>query len=438
MVFPGHKRTITITDPTPFAYGRSCVLFRCDVNGEDLCIKLFTTVRGADWDNIAAFEREVLAQGNLQHSHILQIVDYGLDSKPHGSPFVVLPFCRGGTLRQLLRERAFYPLSAVQSLLSQIAEALDFAHASGFVHGDVKPENLLLSEDRKTAYLSDFGMSNVFAIQERFSTVVAGPQGGTTAYLSPEQIAQSQQTPLSDIYALAMTTYELLTGQLPFDRNLPTFRQMLAKVQGELTDPLRFNPALDEDARAALLKGMATDPLKRPRSASEFCRLLNGSSRSDAQRVSAPSSRRTVFVSYSQHDAVWLERVRVHLKPLERQGLMTVWDDTRIQPGSKWREEIREALDTASVAVLLISSHFLASDFCLDEELPRLLTGAAARGIRILPVIVGPCRLDVSPHIAALQAVNMPTRTLIEMDHGEQERVLVTLANAVWRELMGT
>ena len=436
LIFPGRSRTFTITDPTPFSYGRSSVLFRTEVGGQDVCVKLFSTVQGADWENVAAFEREVLAQTHLQHPNILPIVDYGLHSKPHGSPFVVLPFCQGGTFRVLLRERAFYRVSGVLSQLEQVAAALDFAHASGFVHGDVKPENVLLSEDRKTALLSDFGMSNVFAIQERFSTVVAGPQGGTTAYLSPEQIAESQQTPLSDIYSFAMTAYELLTGRLPFDRNLPTFRQMLAKVKGELIDPLLFNPAIGDRAKAALMAGLAREPLARPRSASEFCRLL--AETTPASTGAASASGRSVFVSYSHRDAEWLERVRVHLRPLERQGRVTLWDDTRIQPGSNWREQIRQALEGASAAILLISSHFLASDFCANEELPHLLTSAAGRGVRILPVIVSPCQLNATPLLAALQAVNPPTRTLIEMDRGEQERVLVMLANAVWHDVMGS
>ena len=173
LVFPGQRGLITVTDPTPFTYGRSSVLFRTQMDGKDLCIKLFSIVQGAEWLHVEAFEREVLAQSNLEHPHILQVLDYGLHSRPHGSPFVVLPYCAGGSFRGLLRDRAFYPLATVLPLLIQLAEALDFAHASGFVHGDVKPENFLLSTGRKQAFLSDFGMSNVFAIQESFSTVAA-------------------------------------------------------------------------------------------------------------------------------------------------------------------------------------------------------------------------------------------------------------------------
>jgi serine/threonine protein kinase len=276
------------------------------------------------------------------------------------------------------------------------------------------------------------GMSNVFAVQERFSTVVPGAQGGTTAYFSPEQISENEQTPLSDIYAFAVTAYELLTGRLPFDQNLPTFRQMTAKVKGESIDPLRFNPRLSSETRAALLSGLHVDPLKRPRSALEFCGLIASLGSMSSSRVrEAAEPRCKVFVSYSHKDAKWLERLRVHLRPLERQGLIGLWDDTRIHPGTSWRNEIAQALETARCAVLLVSANFLASDFCQEDEVSRLFQRARDCGVRILPVIISPCQFVASPALAALQAVNTPSRTLVEMDRGEQERVLVGLAAAI-------
>lgn len=82
--------------------------------------------------------------------------------------------------------------------------------------------------------------------------------------------------------------------------------------------------------------------------------------------------RTKVFVSYSHVDAEWLKRLQVHLKPLERQGLVERWDDTRIAAGQKWQTEIRNAIDSAAVAILLISADFLASDFIDRDELPPL------------------------------------------------------------------
>jgi serine/threonine protein kinase len=434
MEFPGKRGVLLLPDPTPFAYGRSSVLFRATgTDGADLCVKLFPQVQGDTWDSVAAFEREVTAQSQLAHPHILPVVDYGLQSKPHGNPFVVFPFCEAGSLRLLLRERRYHPPELALPILEQLASALDFAHASGYVHGDVKPENMLFSSGRARAFLSDFGMSNVFAVQERFTTAVQGPQGGTTAYFSPELISDNQLTPLSDIYAFALTAYELLTGRLPFDPNLPTFKQMMAKVRGEVTDPRRFNPQIGDHARDALLAALHVDPLQRPRSAIEFCRRLSEPDRmvtATARAVRAGAGP-TIFVSYSHKDERWLERVRVHLRPFERAGVIGMWSDKRIQPGDLWREEIEAALHEAKCAVLLLSANFVASDFCTEIELPALLERAQDRGVTILPIIVSPCQLDTVPGLSALQAVNSPSRTLTEVDRGEQERVLVALAQAV-------
>lgn len=137
-----------------------------------------------------------------------------------------------------------------------------------------------------------------------------------------------------------------------------------------------------------------------------------------------------VFISYSRKDARWLERIQVHLKPLERDGLVDRWDDTRIGAGDKWREEIERAIDEAAVAVFLVSADFLASDFVHEIELPKLLTRAKAGRVRILPIIVGPCHFDKSP-LGPYQALNRPERPLSKLPKAQQEAVLVQATRTV-------
>ena len=141
--------------------------------------------------------------------------------------------------------------------------------------------------------------------------------------------------------------------------------------------------------------------------------------------------RNRVFISYSHKDREWLEALQTHLRPLEREGKITRWDDTLIQSGSQWKEEIRRALGEARVAVLLVSKYFLASDFIAENELPPLLQAAESEGAVILPVIVGPCRFSRTTSLSEYQAVNSPDRTLVEMTPAEQDRVWLNLTYAI-------
>lgn len=117
-------------------------------------------------------------------------------------------------------------------------------------------------------------------------------------------------------------------------------------------------------------------------------------------RMPPPHAReegKSIFVSYNHTDATVLARLLVHLRPLERAGLVDVWNDTRLVAGDDWKQEVDLALASAAAAVLLVSADFLASDFIVDNELPPLLESAEAKGTRIIPVIVKPCRYTRDP-----------------------------------------
>jgi hypothetical protein len=145
-----------------------------------------------------------------------------------------------------------------------------------------------------------------------------------------------------------------------------------------------------------------------------------------------PLAKRTrIFVSYSHNDAEWLNRLRVHLKPLEREGLIDLWDDTRIAAGSLWREQIDAALDSARVAVLLISADFLASDFIIDNELLPLLDAAERDGCTVLPLLVQPSLFEQTPQLNRFQTVNRNAPPLSDLPTADRERVLVALAKEI-------
>src|SRR3954466_13740367 len=144
-----------------------------------------------------------------------------------------------------------------------------------------------------------------------------------------------------------------------------------------------------------------------------------------------PSTGTKAFISYSHADKAWLHRLKQHLKPLVREGQLDCWDDTHIRPGDDWKQEIENALDTAQVAVLLISADFFASDFIDENELPPLLDAAKAKGVRILPVILSASRFARNPALARFQTVNPPDQPLNEMPPADQEKVLDRLAQTI-------
>ncbi len=147
--------------------------------------------------------------------------------------------------------------------------------------------------------------------------------------------------------------------------------------------------------------------------------------------MTTKTPRRTkVFISYSHADVEWLKRLRVHLRPLEREHRIEIWDDTRIKPGSRWKEEIRQAIAAAKVAVVLVSADFLASDFIETDELPPLLSAAEKEGAHILPVILSPSRFSTTI-LAQFQAVNDPAKPLVGLSKAEQEADLVKVTEAI-------
>lgn len=146
------------------------------------------------------------------------------------------------------------------------------------------------------------------------------------------------------------------------------------------------------------------------------------------------AKRNYVFVSYSHNDSKKsLDRLRVHLRPLIKEGEIDLWDDSRIKPGSNWREEIQKAIDKASVAILLVSANFLASDFINDNELPPLLEKAKKDGAIIIPVIVSPCRFIETKNISQFQSINDPAQPLDSQSSTKREKVFMEVSNHISR-----
>lgn len=146
--------------------------------------------------------------------------------------------------------------------------------------------------------------------------------------------------------------------------------------------------------------------------------------------------RNGVFISYSHKDKKWLTKLKSQLNHLERKYEFAIWDDSKIDAGSKWRAEIQTALDTTRVAILLISADFLASDFIQNEELPPLLKAAKKDGAVILMVIVSPCMINDLESLSKYQYVNLPNAPLNGMDEHQIDQIFVKVTENTKRILI--
>ena len=159
--------------------------------------------------------------------------------------------------------------------------------------------------------------------------------------------------------------------------------------------------------------------------------LIDGNALNTRSEEASPK----LFISYCHSDQHCLERLLVHLRPLQRSKSVICWSDKSIRTGDKWRTEIKINIDDAAIAILLVSADFLASDFIINNELPPLLMGAEARGTRILPVILKPCGFHRDPVLSNFQCTNDPSVPLLGLGHIEQEAIYNRIADEVSEEI---
>lgn len=168
-------------------------------------------------------------------------------------------------------------------------------------------------------------------------------------------------------------------------------------------------------------------------------RTLSDSAERNVREMGAgmPSLRNIIFISYSHKDSQYLQELQLHLKPLERYADVYWWADTRIIAGTRWREEIREAISKAKVAILLVSEHFLASDFIAQDELPPLLEAAEKREATILPVILRSSLFSRIEELSRYQAINSPDAPLVDLSESQRNKVWVALTERIVDDLLG-
>ncbi|HUZ17716.1 MAG TPA: protein kinase, partial [Spirochaetia bacterium] len=244
----------------------------------DVVLKVPRRAMLDDPDFSERFQREVRALVKLSHPHVVRVTDLG---EHEGLPFAVMQYLSGGSLddrRPRDEQGGFRPLAPGQlrGWLEQVANALDFIHAQGYVHRDVKPGNIIFDEHGH-AYLSDFGVAKVVSESVQGTRAASltgtGMVLGTPDYMSPELVMGQKIDGRSDQYALAVMVYELLAGRVPFTAATPA--AVLVKQATEGAVPLHLAASSVPDAlSAAVMRGMEKAPEKRYSTCEEFAQTV--------------------------------------------------------------------------------------------------------------------------------------------------------------------
>ncbi len=208
------------------------------------------------------FERETRSLLQLEHPSVVKVLDVG---SHRGVPYTVLQFLPGGSLEQRLRAAGRQSVDDVVLWLPAVAKALDFVHARGVVHRDVKPGNVLFDEQGH-AFLADFGIAKALGGRETGLTQT-GMTPGSPDYMAPESVRGADSSPEADQYALAAMVYEALAGRVPFRGATPV--EVLILKQSAAVPPIGA-PGVPPAATAAVLKGLERDPGRRFPSCASF------------------------------------------------------------------------------------------------------------------------------------------------------------------------
>ncbi len=249
----------------PLAHGGMSTVY----TGTDLrldrtvAIKVMAPALALDPAFVERFTREARASARLSHINVVSVYDQGEDA---GKVFLVMELVRGRTLRDLLHERRRLAPDLAVSLLEPILAALSAAHRAGLVHRDVKPENVLLSDDG-VVKVADFGLAR--AVAQAAVTTATGMVLGTVAYVAPEQVSRGTTDPRTDVYSAGILLYEMLTGVAPYSGDSP-ISVAYRHVHDDVPPPSAIVPGLPDELDAITMRATRREPGARPADAGAF------------------------------------------------------------------------------------------------------------------------------------------------------------------------
>ncbi len=310
------------------------------------------------------FLQEIRVTANLQHPHILGLIDSGIigddAGELRGRPYYVMPYVEGESLRQRLDKEQQLPVSDSVRIATEVASALDYAHRRGVIHRDIKPENILLHDG--SAIVADFGIALAVTQAGGARMTQTGLSLGTPSYMSPEQaMGERTITARSDIYSLGAVTYEMLSGEPPFTG--PTIQAVVARVMTEEPRPLTAQRRnVPPNVAAAVSRALEKVPADRFGSAHEFAEALNNPSfalsAASAAGGQARSSHRSgllygviAFAILTTGTTLWAWMRPADSKPVLRYAMVFDSTETMVR-SAEWAGRLAISLDGSRLAYI--------------------------------------------------------------------------------------
>lgn len=247
----------------------SVYLARDDLSGQEVAVKVLPAALSREADIRERFLQEARALASLDHEAIVPLVTFARSGDDH---FLVMKYVAGRSLEQLIERDKQLDIELCRKVFRTVVEALGYAHERGVIHRDVKPANVLLSEEGRI-FVVDFGIAKR-EVEARLTQT--GMLMGTPQYMSPEQISGHPLDGRSDLYAAGLLLFEMLTGRPPFTGE-KTFLILRQHVEAPVPDPRSLRDGeIPPDLLFAMSSLLKKDPAERPRDAAELLRLLDG------------------------------------------------------------------------------------------------------------------------------------------------------------------
>jgi ligand-binding sensor domain-containing protein/tRNA A-37 threonylcarbamoyl transferase component Bud32 len=258
-----------------------------------VAVKILPSHFTQDASFTARFTQEARTLARLEHPHILPVHDYG---EQEGIAYLVMRYINAGTLKDLIAQRGALSLKEAARIFDQVGRALGYAHSQGVIHRDIKPGNILIDE-RGDAFLTDFGIAKLVEGTAQFTAT--GAVVGTPAYMSPEQGMGMPADKRSDIYALGVMLYEMVTGRVPFEAETP-LAVLLKHVNAPLPPPRQIKPDLPEAVERVILNALAKSPDDRFQSAEQVAEAFQKAVAGLPLNIAAPHEAPTTAVKLAK------------------------------------------------------------------------------------------------------------------------------------------